>query len=1134
MGNSGSYTAKADLLPELSVFTKWDDEQMKLFINRGLKEMPETYALRRHEFNYLLGGDENISFKEARTLFEQVFDSDRNGLIDKMEVMCIVSLCSKISSENKVNFFFDLFNFNSKGYLNENELILLIKTVTRGVYKIDQKFLPPSDKEVKDLVKEALLQCKFTPGNIRRNELIQFVLNNVDVSSYLECWRGHAAQVLLPNNTQWRDYSFPANELSIQPTNMSYYSYNTPQYNISKVLPPDYFTKWFRADRIAWFKVKHVADILKKNDPNINVKEFISQDMQLFAHEIGFIKKYNNKKSYRGLGVLGSGSFQTRFLSSNWLLNSLACLTNRPELFTKLFALTGQEAYGRYCVRAYEGGQWRSIYIDSRLPCDPLGELLFTRSSCITEFWPSLLEKAIAKYLGSYSQIPEMGLRHDSIEFGLRLLTGGHVVRYHADDFGWKSSASDLNFNEENGVKWIQQILAEGGSVAFGRSYSMLYKKNKKPKGMMKIKKKMIVNMLKSRTTQNKQNQNLNNLQFEEEDDDHAIDLSSIPPVGKAFTVLTIQEGVQGFIFFTLRDSWDIIGDVNKEIDEVTGHCNTFQVRVEDIPVLYDTLYVVRFPDTLRSNPKEYGLQPWLTDIKCAPTRGPDSPATFLLTINEPVNNSVNRKINKFKRQGSLNQQKQINDLLTKMDGHYVDDVLEGLSVKSKFDFTRDFQHKKSALIDTESNQKSDLISSNSTVPEDLVDVSLTISSSCDWSYGGSPQVGAKIRARIVARPTTRQAIISRDNRLKEKRKKEIALLKKRLTSQANANLNQSEISTNIDEESHELPSRANYSKVLESPINPSRDFSHYVDLTFTSSRQWISQYFFLLPGEYEIYLDISYDQPYLQVKLNSLPKDLSESPWIDKNLKDYVFAMRNRTGLHPFDRYIPDLDELGYNSSLIDSQVSDPNSPNPISPNLNSPNPISQVDKQRKFSDNSVELFEKNLFPSLGASTKEIISNDTIKSESLGLNRDEVKLKVENLVWLECTSIESISLKSIDFSTSILGKAVAETLTSNNPDINQPLMTINEELSQLSMPSSLLPIFPKNFDKEKLEKLNTFFLYEPQEVVSSRGLYNTISNLQTEIQNIGEEFLSLAVSVKEKKKQQIKSKFNASAHKKQ
>lgn len=78
--------------------------------------------------------------------------------------------------------------------------------------------------------------------------------------------------------------------------------------------------------------------------------------------------------------------------------------------------------------------------VDDRLPCTPMGTAAFAASSDMCESWIMLLEKGIAKYLGSYGHIGHFSnFKADSTLMALRWFTGGHVSTLPTCEFGWKS-----------------------------------------------------------------------------------------------------------------------------------------------------------------------------------------------------------------------------------------------------------------------------------------------------------------------------------------------------------------------------------------------------------------------------------------------------------------------------------------------------------------------------------------------------------------------------------------------------------------------------------------------------------------------------------------------------------------------
>ena len=175
---------------------------------------------------------------------------------------------------------------------------------------------------------------------------------------------------------------------------------------------------------------------------------------------------------------MGKGHLKLGLLADQWLLNSIAILIARPEVLFYCFASTGQEERGRYCTRFHECGGWRSIYFDDRIPCGFDGNPLFASSSCDMESCVMIIEKGLAKYLGSYGKLGLCGMRTDAPLTSLRMMSGGHVYKLATRDYDWKSVDDDVQ--GENGFEVCREFLKEGSLIAFGRSDLMAYMRQPK------------------------------------------------------------------------------------------------------------------------------------------------------------------------------------------------------------------------------------------------------------------------------------------------------------------------------------------------------------------------------------------------------------------------------------------------------------------------------------------------------------------------------------------------------------------------------------------------------------------------------------------------------------------------------
>ncbi len=314
MGVSGSSTTKIEVPEQLFHFTRYGKEEIESFWIRGMRDLSETFALRLHEFEFLVNS-KLVTLPTCRYLFYTMLDTDKNNMVDKFEVMTLVCLCSTLSNEDKVRLIFELFNFNEKGYLVESEVSLMILSITTVVNKVDARWKTPSKNVWQHIVAIcfkyfALIDVKQV--SIRKPELVKFAANTVQVTKYLDAWRGHASQVIVKDGGMWKDNWFKCNESAIIPFN--------EWTNIG--LPPHHFVRWRR--------LKHVGSI---HEEKIRF---------LFTHKMSVLRTLDKRKLWHGPGILGNGFLVQRMLADRWFLNGIAVCLARPPLVLSLFGSTGQ------------------------------------------------------------------------------------------------------------------------------------------------------------------------------------------------------------------------------------------------------------------------------------------------------------------------------------------------------------------------------------------------------------------------------------------------------------------------------------------------------------------------------------------------------------------------------------------------------------------------------------------------------------------------------------------------------------------------------------------------------------------------------------------------------------------------
>jgi hypothetical protein len=217
-------------------------------------------------------------------------------------------------------------------------------------------------------------------------------------------------------------------------------------------------------------------------------------------------------------------------------------------------------------------------------------------------------------------------------------------------DFDWRSVEDDVV--GQSGASFLKKCLAEGSIVAFGKSESMSLMQQKLPKPVS------------------------------------LEDNVRLPPVMQPFGRLFPVVGsvlIKGYNHVILRDSYDLIADCELDVNYESGHSRTFKIKIEEIPLIYDTIMVSRFPDSLRVMAEKLRLKPWRTDVISQDTKSAQSPAKFLLTVSKNASNGV--RANPIKRMGDLAAN--VTAVLNESDGKVRSELEKLMTLKEKVDFSR-------------------------------------------------------------------------------------------------------------------------------------------------------------------------------------------------------------------------------------------------------------------------------------------------------------------------------------------------------------------------------------------------------------------------------------------------------------
>jgi calpain-15 len=107
----------------------------------------------------------------------------------------------------------------------------------------------------------------------------------------------------------------------------------------------------------------------------------------------------------------------------------MACLAEHEGAVQSLFLSKEYDPRGKYKIRLFDGAadKWETLVVDDFIPCDPRlhqqgsARPIFSQPNG-NELWAILLEKAFAKFCGSYA-----GLEGGNTVWALRAMTGDHA-----------------------------------------------------------------------------------------------------------------------------------------------------------------------------------------------------------------------------------------------------------------------------------------------------------------------------------------------------------------------------------------------------------------------------------------------------------------------------------------------------------------------------------------------------------------------------------------------------------------------------------------------------------------------------------------------------------------------------------
>ena len=123
-------------------------------------------------------------------------------------------------------------------------------------------------------------------------------------------------------------------------------------------------------------------------------------------------------------------------LGNCWLISGFACVAEHQGIIQRNFYTKEKSSRGKYAVRIYDRAKdrWEKVVVDDLVPCKRGTRMPLFACPSGNHFWPILMEKAFAKYCGSYE-----ALKGGHSAWAMEALTGDVVFKMMRErDGGWR------------------------------------------------------------------------------------------------------------------------------------------------------------------------------------------------------------------------------------------------------------------------------------------------------------------------------------------------------------------------------------------------------------------------------------------------------------------------------------------------------------------------------------------------------------------------------------------------------------------------------------------------------------------------------------------------------------------------
>lgn len=296
----------------------------------------------------------------------------------------MIILVSSIELTEKLKLIYRLFDFGRRDSLTLDEMVILLHSVATGANKLDPAVPCPELEVLEILVKRTFRRVgKTIDEEITPGELEIFCQLNSQVANVVSYITGAAQLGRIPAGQRWHDHSFDDLERVL-------YGETPSQHPAHLTLRP--------------FGV-HSNFTWREPPPNYVV--IVPADITVSRVCPGYA-------------------------SSHAFCEAISILSVQPIALRKLFVITGQETAGRFTLRFFHRGEWAHVSVDERIVCSKAKfcascgsfDRPFTGFCHATdhagEIWMHLIEKALAKLVGSYAHLASY-----TVLDLLEIMTGG-------------------------------------------------------------------------------------------------------------------------------------------------------------------------------------------------------------------------------------------------------------------------------------------------------------------------------------------------------------------------------------------------------------------------------------------------------------------------------------------------------------------------------------------------------------------------------------------------------------------------------------------------------------------------------------------------------------------------------------